>query len=211
MLKKILQIISDVLSCNVEELNENSDIKNTANWDSLNHIKVLISICEYFNLEFDSLPYAELTSVRKILLYLKEKGMKEKISSMAIVMAGEKEGKILLLNSEGEWVFPKGHVEEGETYLETAIRELHEESGVVVKEEDSIGQVDEFSFYFSKEDALKVIKVFGFKIKEAQHITYKEDECFIDGQWIDVDKVDSMLKHDDAKNAFKKFLEKANG
>lgn len=209
MLKRILQIISDVLSCKVEELNENSDIKNAANWDSLNHLKVLISICEYFNLEFDSLPYAELTSVRKILLYLKEKGMKEKISSMAIVMAGDR--KILLLNSEGEWVFPKGHVEQGETYLETAIRELQEESGVVVKEEDSIGQVDEFSFYFDKEDALKVIKVFGFKIKEAQKITYKEDECFIDGQWIDVDKVDAMLKHDDAKNAFKKFMEKANG
>ena len=134
--------------------------------------------------------------------------MKEKISSMAIVIAGEKNGKVLLLNSEGEWVFSKGHVENGETYLETAIRELYEEAGVIVEPKDCVGQVDEFSFYFKGEDALKVIKVFGFKIKEPQNIVLNKEECFIDGQWIDADKVDSMLKHDDAKNAFKKFIEK---
>lgn len=60
--------------------------------------------------------------------------MKEKISSMSIVIANLKEEKkVLLLNSEGEWVFPKGHVEKNETYLETAIRELKEESDVTVK------------------------------------------------------------------------------
>ncbi len=40
-------------------------------------------------------------------LLSKEKSMKEKISSMAIVIAGEKNGKVLLLNSEGEWVFQR--------------------------------------------------------------------------------------------------------
>ncbi len=134
--------------------------------------------------------------------------MKEKISSMAIVMTAEK--KVLLLNNEGEWVFPKGHVENGETYIDTAIRELYEEAGVVVKAEESFGQVDEFSYYFSGEDALKIIKVFGFKIENKQKILFNEKEGFVDGQWVDINDVNSMLKHDDAKNAFKKFTQTFN-
>ena len=129
---------------------------------------------------------------------------------MAIVMEGD-EGKVLLLNSEGEWVFPKGHNEKGESYVQTAIRELYEETKVRVKESDCIGQVDEFSFYFDKEEALKVIKVFGFKIKKKQKIEYNKDECFIDGRWEEVEKVRDMLKHEDARKAFGKFLSRLSG
>ena len=75
--------------------------------------------------------------------------MIEKVSSMAIVIAKSQDGdKILQLNNEGEWVFPKGHVEKGESDLDAAIRELFEESGVVVSEKECAGQVDEFCFYF---------------------------------------------------------------
>lgn len=134
--------------------------------------------------------------------------MEEKISSMAIVIAKlREERKVLLLNSEGEWVFPKGHVEEDETYLETAIRELKEESSVTVKKEESLGQVDEFKFYFDKEDALKIIKVFAFEINELREIKYNKEECFIDGQWFDSGIAIKILKHDDARNALKKALE----
>jgi diadenosine hexaphosphate hydrolase (ATP-forming) len=41
------------------------------------------------------------------------------------------EGKVLLIrHHNGTWVFPKGHVDEGETPLEAAIREVAEEAGV---------------------------------------------------------------------------------
>ncbi len=133
--------------------------------------------------------------------------MKEKISCMAIVLS-RREREVLLLNSEGEWVFPKGHNEEGESYVKTAIRELYEEAKVSVREGDCVGEIDEFSFYFDKEDALKIIKVFGFIIEEKQEIQYNKDECFIDGRWIKIENVCSMLKHDDARQAFKKFLAK---
>lgn len=209
MLDFVLKIISNVLQLKEGELNFDSDIKNTVNWDSLNHIKVLMALCDTFELDFNSLPITELTSVRKICNFLKEEKMIEKISSMAIVVAGSKTArKVLMLNSSGEWVFPKGHVEQGETYLETAIRELKEESGVVVTEQQSIGQVDEFSFYFSGENAMKVIKVFGFIIEAEQEINYNKNEHFIDGAWVDIDEAITKLKHDDARNALKKFLER---
>ena len=41
------------------------------------------------------------------------------------------EGKVLLIrHNDGTWVFPKGHVDPGETPLEAALREVVEEAGV---------------------------------------------------------------------------------
>jgi 8-oxo-dGTP pyrophosphatase MutT (NUDIX family) len=49
---------------------------------------------------------------------------------------GPRDGAIsvLLVSSKkepGHWIFPKGHVERGETALEAAVRETEEEAGVV--------------------------------------------------------------------------------
>ena len=103
--------------------------------------------------------------------------MIEKISSMAIVIAKkEKNLKALLLNNDGEWVFPKGHLEANETELDAAIRELYEESNVKVNAQESIGQVDEYKFYFNGENAVKVIKVFAFIINDEREITYNKKD-----------------------------------
>jgi diadenosine hexaphosphate hydrolase (ATP-forming) len=43
-----------------------------------------------------------------------------------------KAGQVLLLgHRNGTWVFPKGHIDPGETHLVAAIREVEEESGVI--------------------------------------------------------------------------------
>ncbi len=42
------------------------------------------------------------------------------------------EGKVLVLrHKNGNWVFPKGHIDPGENHLQAAIREVEEEGGVV--------------------------------------------------------------------------------
>jgi len=40
---------------------------------------------------------------------------------------------IISHNSDGHWGFPKGHVEQGETEEETAVREVYEETGLQVE------------------------------------------------------------------------------
>ena len=123
----------------------------------------------------------------------------EKISAMAIVICNKE--KVLLLNNSGEWVFPKGHVEAGESFVQTAIRELQEESGVSVNKSECKGQVDEFSFFFVGENAKKVIKVFAFDINEERKIVINESEGFIAGEWVDIERAKNILTHDDAKTA----------
>lgn len=55
---------------------------------------------------------------------------------------------LLLKHRAGHWDFPKGHVEEGESEQETALREVLEESGLTVKLEDTgFREVIRFSPY----------------------------------------------------------------
>ncbi|WP_456411940.1 NUDIX hydrolase [Oceanithermus sp.] len=49
-------------------------------------------------------------------------------------------GEVLLIRDRnGYWVFPKGHVEPGEAPLQTALREVAEETGVRAEALESLG------------------------------------------------------------------------
>ncbi|MBW6417771.1 NUDIX hydrolase [Celeribacter sp. PS-C1] len=55
---------------------------------------------------------------------------------LAVLAVCERDGKFLTVQrgkapARGSWGFPGGHVEFGETLAEAAVRELHEETGVV--------------------------------------------------------------------------------
>ncbi len=49
------------------------------------------------------------------------------------------EGRCLILKTRREWVFPKGHLEEGETAEQAAVREVREETGVQIEIDDRLG------------------------------------------------------------------------
>jgi 8-oxo-dGTP pyrophosphatase MutT (NUDIX family) len=58
-----------------------------------------------------------------------------KQSGAIVVRRGPKEPEVLLVTSKrnGNWIFPKGHIEKGETAETAALREAKEEAGVVGK------------------------------------------------------------------------------
>ncbi|MEM7097276.1 MAG: CoA pyrophosphatase [Pseudomonadota bacterium] len=49
-----------------------------------------------------------------------------------------------LRNHPGQWAFPGGRVDAGETLIETALRELHEEVGIKLNHTDVLGVLDDF-------------------------------------------------------------------
>ncbi len=63
---------------------------------------------------------------------------------------------LIVKQINGHWSFPKGHVEEGESYKETAARELLEECGV--KATIRAERVFEDSYVFSRQDGTIVKK-----------------------------------------------------
>ncbi|KKP69343.1 hypothetical protein A2X44_04290 [candidate division CPR3 bacterium GWF2_35_18] len=74
--------------------------------------------------------------------------MKEKIVKVSCEMILEKGGKVLLgkrknIFGAGQWAFPGGHLEVGESTLDCAKRELFEETGVKANEIDLFAVVND--------------------------------------------------------------------
>ena len=95
-------------------------------------------------------------------------------------------GKILLLykkyrNRYDGWVLPKGTVEEGETYHETALREVMEESGVKASIVKYIGS-SRYSFGTVDDKVKKEVHWFlmrsGNYFSTPQHEEYFEDSGY---------------------------------
>lgn len=92
----------------------------------------------------------------------------------------------LLKHSKYGYVFPKGHREKNETPLETAIREVREESGFVVTANSVY--IDKISYSFKKDDIenIKEVTYYGFCIDESVQQMKQQletGEQLLDGEW----------------------------
>ena len=163
-------------------------------------------------------------SVREFLDYyvLREytNTRKKEISSMAIVFC--KNRALMLKTNHNEWVFPKGHIEQGETSLFAAKRECHEESGVILKDAKYYGSVPGFDYIFNgsffritdKEffdiygatSVIKQIDVHVFRVDEFQKIIWQVDENFKNGAWIDIGKIRKLLFYQNTVNVYNSAL-----
>lgn len=96
------------------------------------------------------------------------------------------DGKIkylLIANLEGVWGFPKGHMENGETEVETALREVYEETNLKIKLIGDFKTVDEHLIP-SKKDTIKQIVYFLGEFDNQEKIIIQEKElstsCLVD-------------------------------
>ncbi|HLP86513.1 MAG TPA: NUDIX domain-containing protein [Candidatus Paceibacterota bacterium] len=105
---------------------------------------------------------------------------KEKDKSFGVILVRRKEGdedKFLILHqSRGHWGFPKGHSEKDETPLESAIRELKEETGITDIELIDLPKiVDKYSFELGGRYYDKTVEYF-FAFAKADDVTIQEAE-----------------------------------
>ena len=68
MVDQIKQIMADVLDLEAECIDESTTQDNTPNWDSLNHVNLIIAVEQEFDVTFEG-----LTSFRKIVETLETK------------------------------------------------------------------------------------------------------------------------------------------
>lgn len=108
------------------------------------------------------------------------------------------------------WAFPKGHVENNETKVETALREIKEETGLDVNLDDSFCKMVSYNIgpYIVKDVFYFVAKSKGTSSK----VCLQKEEISKHG-WFDFDKALSVLTFQNDKNvltAAKEYLEKTS-
>ena len=109
--------------------------------------------------------------------------------------------EILLIKhiNSGHWSFPKGHVEEGESEMETAVREIKEETGIDVIIDPTFRETVS---YYPKKDTQKIVVYF---IAKAKNYELNPQEAEIaDIKWVDVGCANSILTYDNDKTIVSK-------
>ena len=143
-------------------------------------------------------------------------------SGMSIVFCKE---KVLVLETRhNEFVFPKGHIELGETSKDASIRECLEESGVKISNAKYYGECGTYSYTFTaghlritNDDYFKTfgvnsitknIYVHVFEINDFQ--SFSIESIFIKGLWIDMNEINNTISHENTRLIFKEALKLYN-
>lgn len=116
--------------------------------------------------------------------------------------------KVLVEKSlSGFYGFPKGHIENGESEIECAIRETLEETGINVLVDSS----HRFSVSYMVHDVVpKEVIYFISYLKGSDVISVQEEELS-DACWVPINEVRDVLTFDNLKNLWDKVLEEYYG
>jgi len=131
--------------------------------------------------------------------------LREEISSGGVVYFGN--AILLLKKYNGDWVLPKGKIEENEDTKDTSIREVFEEGGVKADAIKYIGKI-QYSFKNSWKNNEIVNKTVHWYLMKARGMACnpQKEEGFIDARFIHIDRVKGMAKYYDEKNIIEKAI-----
>lgn len=117
--------------------------------------------------------------------------------------------EFLLLHYEaGHWDFPKGNRERGETKLETAVREIEEETGLTELE---FTDFEESINYFYKREGKTIYKTVTYFLAKSKTKKVKISWEHTGFEWLPYEKALDNLTYQNAKRvlqAAKVYLEK---
>ncbi len=99
----------------------------------------------------------------------------------------------------GHWSFPKGHVEEAETEVQTAVREVKEETGIDIMIDDSFRET---VLYSPKKDTMKQVVYFLAFAKTYKPTPQPEEISQI--RWVEINHAYQILSYDNDRQLVNK-------
>lgn len=117
----------------------------------------------------------------------------------------EDQYQILMIQDRmGRWTIPKGHVEEGESLEETALREIGEETGL---HELKLGErLDKIHFFYRREGKLIFMTTYVFLIEatgDSDAVVPEDSEGIADVKWFPADEAIRLVEYRDTERLFR--------
>lgn len=134
--------------------------------------------------------------------------MKREKSCGAVVydnLDGELSVLLVKHKNGGHWSFPKGHMENDETEVETAFREILEETGITAKIDDSFRNVVTYS---PQKGVTKDVVYFAARPEKRTPTAQPEEIMEI--QWASQHSARQMITYETDKQVFDKFWKYIN-
>lgn len=130
--------------------------------------------------------------------------MKHEVSAGGVVIFGN--AILLLRKYNGDWVLPKGRVENNEKFNETAIREVLEEGGVKAQIIQYLGKI-QYTFRNCREEDM-VMKTVHWYLMESRSMncTPQRVEGFIEARFVHINRAAQLAKYNDEKKVITKAI-----
>ncbi len=131
-----------------------------------------------------------------------------KVESFGIVPFLKEEGTwkvLLILHREGNhWGFPKGKANPGETPLQSATRELKEETGLIVS--DVLLQqpmIEQYQFRRKRQFIVKTVQYFPAFVEGSLNL---QEEEIRDAKWMTIPEALQQLTFKEARHILQEFV-----
>lgn len=101
---------------------------------------------------------------------------------------------LLIFDQYGQWTFPKGHLEAGETSAAAAIREVYEETGI----QGELGALVQTIYYDVVKKGRTLHKQVDFFVMHTTQrtVTLQASEGISDYRWVDAATAMTLLSYD---------------
>jgi len=119
-------------------------------------------------------------------------------------LEGDRVEILMIQDRLGRWTIPKGHVEEGESLEQTALREVAEETGL---QHFRLGEkLDKLHFFYRREGKLIFMTTYVFLMEalgDTDAIQVEQSEGIVDAKWFDYKKALSLIEYRDTERLFR--------
>ncbi len=107
-------------------------------------------------------------------------------------------------SSGGHWDFPKGHPDDDEEPLETAARELFEETGLMIDDILSMEPFEEnYQFKHDGEMIDKTVTLFVAKVMGDLETDERE---ILDHRWVGLEEARALATFDEGRNVIQELI-----
>ena len=127
--------------------------------------------------------------------------MKKEKSCGTIVVDNEK--VLMIKHIKGHWDFPKGHVEEGESEIQTAMRETKEETNIDVN--INLNKIYRYSTEYSPEEGVWKEVIYFIATPTSNNPIPQETEVQT-VEWVEIDEALKRITFDNMREVFERAM-----